>query len=171
MIIFDANFEKIWNFLEYYQISFEFSLWHCYELFRNKNVVHSTLFRKIVIETQCIDCVKWSFLMPIWKNMKFSECLKFLWIFNHGTVMNLLRLKNVIHSTLFRKIVIETQCIDCHKWSFLMPIWQNMKFSEFLYDFLLNFHSRHSMNFWDQKCSPFDLFSKNCHRETVYRLS
>ena len=29
---------------------------HCYEQFQTKTVVHSSLFRKIVIDTQCIDC-------------------------------------------------------------------------------------------------------------------
>ena len=37
-------------------ISFELSFGHSYEHFKTKNVVDSTLFPKIVIEIQCIDC-------------------------------------------------------------------------------------------------------------------
>ena len=118
MIIFDANLKKyeiFWILQIFIRISIMALLWTWLRL---KNVIHSTLFRKIVIETQCIDCINdhfwcqfeklWNFLEFLYDFFEFSlrHCQWTFWA-----------QKYVAHSTIFPKIVIETQCIDCHKWS------------------------------------------------------
>ena len=80
------------------------------------------------------------------------------------TVMNILRLKKYSFRHLFRKIVIEITVYRLCKWSFLMPIWQNiwnfLKCLEFffnLYSWLCYEH------FKPKNVSPFVLISKNFH--------
>ena len=117
-----------------------FHLWHCYEHFRTKNVVHLTFFRKILIKTQCIDCGNDYFCCQFRQNMKFSKCLsRCIEYFIYGTVMNIVGPKDVVHLTFFRKIVIETQFKDSGKdnfWCQCNKIWNFLNVSHFVWIFI-----------------------------------
>ena len=89
--------------------------------------------------------------------------------FSSGHCYEHSRTKNVVHLTLFRKIVIEIQCIDCendHFWCHFGQIWNFL--NVVIFDGILT--RALLWTFYDQKCSPFDAISRNCHRDTVYRL-
>ena len=121
-----CQFEKIWTFLNASPITFEFQSWHCSDTFRAQKCSPFVLVSKNCHRDTVYRLYKWSFLMPTWKNMKFSEMLQISLEFQSWRCYEPFKLKNVIHSTFFRKIVIETQCIDCgndHFWCQFDKIW------------------------------------------------
>ena len=109
MITFDTNLDKIWNFLNAYHFVLNFHylgtvMKHC----RTEKVVHLTFFRKIIIETLCIECGHDHFWCQFDNNMNFSKCPQTVfWIFTLGHCYEHCRTKNVVHLTLFLK--------NCHQ--------------------------------------------------------
>ena len=117
MIIFDVNLKK-YEIFWMLQISLELQSRLCYEPCKLKNVIHSSLFRKIFIETQCIECINDHFYANL-KRYELFWMLRITFEFQSWHCSDTFTLKNVVHSSLFWKIVIETQCIDCindHIW-------------------------------------------------------
>ena len=122
--IFDANLKK-YEIFWMLQISLNFQSWALLWTFRTQKCSPFVLFSKNCHRDTVYRLYKWSFLMPIWKILKFSEFLLLSFVFSRQHYETF-ELKNVVHSSLLRKIVIERQCIDCindHFWCQFKKIW------------------------------------------------
>ena len=132
--MFDTNLKK-YEIFWMPQLSLEFQSWDCYEPFNLKNVIHSSLLRKIVIETQCIDCINDHFWCQFEKIWTFLNASYYFWI-------SIMALFWYFYAQKCSPFVLVSK--NCHrdtvyrlwKWPFLLPIWQTMKFSKFLSTFI-----------------------------------
>ena len=185
MIIFEANFGKTWNFLDFHKcFSVDLNFHLCTILQRSDwDQKHAALYRpffeKIVIQSYSVyNCQNDHFWCQFWQNSKFSECLSnvcFEFSFVHCITIILETKGYGTFRPLFPKIYHRDTVYRLSKWSFLksnfakLGNFQSMPLNV-LSIFVCALHYDHFRT--KESYGPFDhSFTNIVYRETVYRLS